>query len=67
MNGLGLDLALSQQAAVDHGGEKWAESSLNGACFAVRLRSIPTTPNSLQLISPAPKCAAPAEPSAAIP
>ena len=67
VNGLGLGLALSRQAAVDHGGEIWAESSLHGACFAVRLTSIPTTPNRLLLISPAPKCAVPAEPSAAIP
>ena len=67
VNGLGLGLALSRQAAVDHGGEIWAESSLHGACFAVRLTSIPTTPNRVLPISPAPKCAVPAEPSAAIP
>ena len=67
VNGVGLGLALSRQAAVDHGGEIWAESSPRGTCFAVRLTSSPTTPNRLLLISPAPKCAVPAEPSAAIP
>jgi two-component system, NtrC family, sensor histidine kinase HydH len=36
-NGLGLGLAVSRQAAIDHGGEMWVESSRRGACFAVRL------------------------------
>jgi len=36
-NGLGLGLALSRQAVVDHGGEMWAESSRQGACFFLRL------------------------------
>ena len=36
-NGLGLGLALSRQAVIDHGGEMWAESSQQGACFAFRL------------------------------
>jgi signal transduction histidine kinase len=41
-SGLGLGLALSRQAVIDHGGEMWAESSLQGACFAFRLpRTIP--------------------------
>jgi signal transduction histidine kinase len=42
-NGLGLGLALSRQAVIDHGGEMWAESySHQGACFAFRLpRTIP--------------------------
>lgn len=40
--GLGLGLALSRQAVLDHGGEMWVESSRRGACFAVRLpRAIP--------------------------
>jgi K+-sensing histidine kinase KdpD len=67
VNGLGLGLAFSRQAVVDHGGEIWAESSPHGACFAVRLATIPTTPNRLLLMSHAPKCAVPAEPSVAIP
>lgn len=67
VNGLGLGLALSRQAAIDHGGEIWAESSSQGACFAVLLTSIPTTPSRPLLISPTPKRAAPAEPSAALP
>jgi signal transduction histidine kinase len=35
--GLGLGLALSRQAVVDHGGTIWAESSPQGSCFTVRL------------------------------
>jgi signal transduction histidine kinase len=33
-NGLGLGLAFSRQAVVEHGGQMWAESSRQGACFA---------------------------------
>jgi signal transduction histidine kinase len=41
-NGFGLGLALSRQAVIDHGGEMWAESSRQGACFSFRLpRAIP--------------------------
>jgi signal transduction histidine kinase len=36
-NGLGLGLAISRQAAMDHGGEIWAESSNRGTCFVIRL------------------------------
>ena len=36
-NGLGLGLALSRQAVIDHGGEMWAESSRGGARFSFRL------------------------------
>jgi two-component system, NtrC family, sensor histidine kinase HydH len=39
--GLGLGLALSRQAVIEHGGHIWAESCLHGACFAVRLPIIP--------------------------
>jgi signal transduction histidine kinase len=36
--GLGLGLALSRQAVVDHGGDMWANpSSSRGACFSFRL------------------------------
>ena len=37
--GLGLGLALSRQAVLDHGGEMWAESPTEGACFSVSLPS----------------------------
>jgi signal transduction histidine kinase len=41
-NGIGLGLAFSRQAVIDHGGEMWVESSRQGACFAFRLpRTIP--------------------------
>jgi signal transduction histidine kinase len=40
-NGIGLGLAFSRQTVLDHGGEIWVESPLEGACFAVRL---PFTP-----------------------
>jgi signal transduction histidine kinase len=36
-DGIGLGLAFSRQAVLDHGGEMWAESSPQGACFTVRL------------------------------
>lgn len=51
-NGLGLGLALSRQAVVDHGGEMWAESySHQGACFAFRLpRTIPQECSGLMLM-----------------
>jgi signal transduction histidine kinase len=35
--GLGLGLALSRQAVMDHGGQMWVEFGGRGACFAVRL------------------------------
>lgn len=35
--GLGLGLALSRQAVLDHGGEMWVESSTEGACFRFSL------------------------------
>jgi signal transduction histidine kinase len=35
--GLGLGLALSRQAVMDHGGQMWVEFGGQGACFAVRL------------------------------
>jgi signal transduction histidine kinase len=43
-SGIGLGLAFSRQAVIDHGGKIWAESIHPGACFAVRLpRTIPQT------------------------
>ena len=38
--GLGLGLAFSRQAVIDHGGRMWVESGSAGACFAICL---PTT------------------------
>ena len=32
--GLGLGLAFSRQAVLDHGGQMWVESGSRGACFA---------------------------------
>jgi signal transduction histidine kinase len=44
-NGLGLGLAFSRQAVLDHGGQMWVESSRQGACFAFLLpRTIPLQP-----------------------
>jgi len=37
VNGIGLGLAFSRQAVIDHGGEMWAESPRRGACFMMRL------------------------------
>jgi signal transduction histidine kinase len=37
--GLGLGLAYSQQAVIDHGGRMWVESDRHGACFAFCLPS----------------------------
>jgi signal transduction histidine kinase len=34
---VGMGLALSRQAVIDHDGEIWAESSDRGACFSFRL------------------------------
>lgn len=33
-SGLGLGLAFSRQAVIDHGGRMWAEPASPGACFA---------------------------------
>jgi len=43
-NGLGLGLALSRQALLDHGGDLWAESNGTGAHFHIRLPIGPVTP-----------------------
>jgi signal transduction histidine kinase len=43
-NGLGLGLALSRQALLDHGGDLWAESNGTGAHFHIRLPTGPVTP-----------------------
>jgi signal transduction histidine kinase len=37
--GLGLGLAFSRQAVMDHGGQMWLESDRDGACFAFCLPS----------------------------
>jgi len=37
VNGIGLGLAFSRQAVIDHGGEIWSESPSRGACFVIRL------------------------------
>jgi len=37
--GLGLGLAFSRQAVLDHGGQMWVESGGQGACFAFCLPS----------------------------
>lgn len=44
--GLGLGLAFSRQAVLDHGGQMWVESGSQGACFALCLPSTgwPVTP-----------------------
>ena len=39
-SGLGLGLFFARQAVIDDGGEIWAESSRNGACFVIRLPMI---------------------------
>jgi C4-dicarboxylate-specific signal transduction histidine kinase len=37
-NGVGLGLALSQQAVIDHGGELWADATTTtGARFMLKL------------------------------
>lgn len=38
-SGLGLGLAFSRQAVIDHGGQMWVEAGCHGACFAFRLPS----------------------------
>jgi signal transduction histidine kinase len=41
--GIGLGLAFSRQAVIEHGGTIWAEACLRGACFVIRLPAIPVT------------------------
>jgi signal transduction histidine kinase len=36
-NGVGLGLAFSRQAVIEHGGDMWVESFPQGACFSFRL------------------------------
>ena len=43
-NRLGLGLALSRRAILDHGGQMWAETDRDGACFAFRLPRFLQTP-----------------------
>lgn len=49
--GLGLGLAFSHRAVLDHGGQMWVESTSPGACFAFCL---PTTGRLAALSEPAP-------------
>ena len=48
-DGLGLGLALSRQAVLDHGGQMWLESASQGACFAFGL---PSSGNSAETSPP---------------
>jgi signal transduction histidine kinase len=41
-NGLGLGLASSRRALIEHGGEIWTEDTARGACFVL---SLPRAPN----------------------
>ncbi|HSB16048.1 MAG TPA: HAMP domain-containing sensor histidine kinase [Bryobacteraceae bacterium] len=53
VSGIGLGLASSRQAVIDHGGQIWAESSRKGACFAVRLpRTVPQPPSHRNSVCP---------------
>jgi signal transduction histidine kinase len=49
--GLGLGLACSRQAVLDHGGQMWVESGSQGACFAF---SLPITGRLATVSEPAP-------------
>jgi signal transduction histidine kinase len=42
-SGVGLGLAVSRQAVLEHGGQMWVEFAGHGACFAVRLPAVPGT------------------------
>jgi hypothetical protein len=45
-NGIGLGLALSREAVIEHGGQIWVESSRQGTCFVIRLpRTVPQPPS----------------------
>jgi signal transduction histidine kinase len=46
-NGVGLGLAFSRQAVIEHGGDMWAESSHQGACFSFRLPGTVRSPIAL--------------------
>jgi signal transduction histidine kinase len=46
-DGMGIGLAASRQAVIDHGGQIWAETAQHGACFAFCL---PTTKIALREI-----------------
>jgi len=43
VDGLGLGLAFSRRALMEHGGEIWTEAAREGACFALRLRQARAT------------------------
>jgi signal transduction histidine kinase len=46
--GLGLGLAFSRQAVLDHGGQMWVETGGQGACFAFRLPSTGRTGDTIR-------------------
>ena len=41
--GIGLGLAFSRQAVIDHGGTIWTEPCRHGACFVIRLPAVPVS------------------------
>lgn len=53
-SGLGLGLAFSRQAVLDHGGEMWVESGGPGTCFAF---SLPRAASPASLLEPVPRAA----------
>jgi signal transduction histidine kinase len=60
-NGVGMGLAFSRQAVIDHDGEIWAESSRRGTCFMIRLpRTVPQPPSHRNTVYPK-KCAGAAQ------
>ena len=64
--GIGLGLAFSRQAVLDHSGTIWAEECRHGACFVIRLPAAPREPDGLRLTHHAREFAGLAEQSTAI-
>jgi signal transduction histidine kinase len=65
--GLGLGLAFSRQAVLDHGGQMWVEAGGQGACFALYLPKHGAAHDAISLPRIRPKHAEPEELSAVIP